>query len=335
MNSLANLPTERQCHKQIFKAIYGVSGCPACAHRLLYRSNYAWCRVCRKKWSVKAACWLKQSNLSFRSIWLLIWCWQQQKSVGTTVDITGRSYPTVRRWFRRFREHMPSSSLKLSGIVEVDESFFGKQRFGSQAIVVGAIERDTRRVRLQVIPDRAQGTLELFLSNTVRRGSHITTDAHAGYSDLEFYGYTHERCNHSFGHFGPTNMIENFWGVLKRSLRRLYGRLTLADLPDILKEWEQRQNNPEMFYTVDSYLRATAGLFGVGAVNWFGFKPEFVYCSILPRETLRSISVRISQVRRKRQYNKRNRHLDISLALAKLFLFALQFCNETRPLTGK
>ena len=66
MNSLANLPTERQCHKQIFKAIYGVSGCPACAHRLLYRSNYAWCRVCRKKWSVKAACWLKQSNLSFR-----------------------------------------------------------------------------------------------------------------------------------------------------------------------------------------------------------------------------------------------------------------------------
>lgn len=267
MNSLANLPTERQCHKQIFKAIYGVSGCPACAHRLLYRSNYAWCRVCRKKWSVKAACWLKQSNLSFRSIWLLIWCWQQQKSVGTTVDITGRSYPTVRRWFRRFREHMPSSSLKLSGIVEVDESFFGKQRFGSQAIVVGAIERDTRRVRLQVIPDRAQGTLELFLSNTVRRGSHITTDAHAGYSDLEFYGYTHERCNHSFGHFGPANMIENFWGVLKRSLRRLYGRLTLADLPDILKEWEQRQNNPEMFYTVDSYLRATAGLFGVGAVN--------------------------------------------------------------------
>ena len=267
MNSLANLPTERQCHKQIFKAIYGVSGCPACAHRPLYRSNYAWCRVCRKKWSVKAACWLKQSNLSFRSIWLLIWCWQQQKSVGTTVDITGRSYPTVRRWFRRFREHMPSSSLKLSGIVEVDESFFGKQRFGSQAIVVGAIERDTRRVRLQVIPDRAQGTLELFLSNTVRRGSHITTDAHAGYSDLEFYGYTHERCNHSFGHFGPTNMIENFWGVLKRSLRRLYGRLTLADLPDILKEWEQRQNNPEMFYTVDSYLRATAGLFGVGAVN--------------------------------------------------------------------
>jgi len=206
---------------------------------------------------VKSVTWLRQSNLPFQSIWLLLWCWQKQKSTGTTVDISGVSYPTVRRWFRRFREQIPASTLQLSGIVEVDESFFGRQKFGSQTIVVGAIERDTRRVRLQVIPDRAQDSLEMFLSTTVNRGSHITTDAHSGYNDLEFYGFSHERCNHSNGHFGPTNMIENFWGVLKRSLRRLYGKLTLADLPNILKEWEQRQNQPEMFYTVTNYLQAT------------------------------------------------------------------------------
>ncbi|MCA9343700.1 MAG: IS1595 family transposase [Candidatus Nomurabacteria bacterium] len=206
---------------------------------------------------MKSVTWLRQSNLPFQSIWLLLWCWQKQKSTGTTVDISGVSYPTVRRWFRRFREQIPASTLQLSGIVEVDESFFGRQKFGSQTIVVGAIERDTRRVRLQVIPDRAQDSLEMFLSTTVNRGSHITTDAHSGYNDLEFYGFSHERCNHSNGHFGPTNMIENFWGVLKRSLRRLYGKLTLADLPNILKEWEQRQNQPEMFYTVTNYLQAT------------------------------------------------------------------------------
>jgi hypothetical protein len=56
---------------------------------------------------------------------------------------------------------------ELSGIVEVDESFFGKQKYGRQTMVVGAIERDTRRLRLQVIPDRAQDTLELFLTSTV------------------------------------------------------------------------------------------------------------------------------------------------------------------------
>ncbi|MGB3023288.1 MAG: transposase [Candidatus Saccharimonadales bacterium] len=114
----------------------------------------------------------------------------------------------------------------------------GKQKFGNQTIVVGAIERDARRVRLQVIPDRSQDTLELFPTTTVARTAHLTTDTHSGYTDLEFYGYSHERCNHSHGHFGPTNMIENFWGVLKRSLRRLYGKLTLVDLENILKEWE-------------------------------------------------------------------------------------------------
>ncbi len=180
MNSLATLPSERQCHKQIFTSIYGQSTCPACAERLLFRFSYAWCRLCRKKWSAKSACWLRQSNLSYRKLWLLIWCWQQQKPSGTIVDITGVSYPTVRRWTKRFREHLPKSSLVLSGLVEVDESFFGKQRYGQQTIVVGAIERDTRRVRLQIIPDRAQDSLELFLSATVQPGTHITTDAHSG-----------------------------------------------------------------------------------------------------------------------------------------------------------
>jgi len=255
MNSLTSLPRERQCHKLLFKIAYGSIGCPKCSGKLLFRRSYAWCRTCRLKHSLKAATWFKQSNLSFQKIWLLLWCWQYQKGVGATSDIAGVSYPTIRRWFRRFREHLPASDLQLSGIVEVDESFFGKQRFGTQTIVVGAIERDTRRVRLQIIPDRAQDSLELFLTACVARSSHITTDAFSSYHDLEFYGYSHERCNHSNGHFGPTNMIENFWGVIKRSLRRLYGKLTLPDLDNILKEWEQRQNQPEMFYNPSNYLR--------------------------------------------------------------------------------
>ena len=257
MTSLAALPRERQCHITLFKLIYGSSCCPTCSGRLLFRRTYAWCRSCRHKYNVRAHSWFKGSNLPLQKLWLLIWCWQKQKATGTTVDIVGVSYPTVRRWFRRFRALVPRSTLQLSGVVEVDESFFGKQRFGHQTIVIGAIERDTRRIRLQVIPDRSQDTLELFLTKTIDRNSHITTDAHSGYHDLEFYGYSHERCNHSHGHFGPTNMIENFWGVLKRSLRRLYGKLTLADFHNILREWEQRQNQPELFYNVENYLRAT------------------------------------------------------------------------------
>lgn len=129
MNSLANLPTERQCHKQLFKLTYGSCKCPICEHKLLYRSNYAWCSHCRVKHSIKAATWLKHCNLSFQKIWLLIWCWQHHETVGGICRIVSISYPTAHRWLIRFRQILPDSSLKLSGIVEVDESFFGKQRY--------------------------------------------------------------------------------------------------------------------------------------------------------------------------------------------------------------
>ena len=84
MNSLASLPTERQCHIALLKLLHGSSACPECAGRLLFRRSYARCRVCRIKHSVRATTWFRGSNLSLQKLWLLIWCWQKQKSTGTT-----------------------------------------------------------------------------------------------------------------------------------------------------------------------------------------------------------------------------------------------------------
>lgn len=67
----------------------------------------------------------------------------------------------------RFRQHLPSDGGELlSGVVAVDEAWFGKQRHskrGKQTIVMGGIEVDTRRLKLQVIPDTEQDSIELFL----------------------------------------------------------------------------------------------------------------------------------------------------------------------------
>lgn len=41
----------------------------------------------------------------------------------------------------------------------------GKHKFGGQKIVIGAIEIDTRRLRLQIIPDTEQDSIELFLEH--------------------------------------------------------------------------------------------------------------------------------------------------------------------------
>jgi hypothetical protein len=151
----------------------------------------------------------------------------------------------------------------------MDESFFGKRKFNKydqktgklikgQQIVVGAIERDTRCIRLEIVRDREQDTLEDFALRTIKGGSQINTDFWQGYNELGWIGYTHEPYNHSKGHFSGTNMIENLWSVTKRHLRSLYyGKLTLVDLPLILNEWQIRQNQPELMYNVNNYLNAT------------------------------------------------------------------------------
>lgn len=260
MNSLANMPSNWQCHKKLFKIVWGVDCCPNCGGKLLFRPSYEWCKQCRSKTSVKSETWFRNSKLSFRQIWLITWCWQNKQSIGSTRRLCGISYPTVGKWFNKLRKalaQLPQPTDKLSGVVEIDESFFGKRCFGEQKIVVGAIESDTGRIRLQIIPNRERDTLESFVLDNVEGGSHILTDALPSYNELKWIGYTHDFCNHSIGHFGLTNHIENLWGVIKRHLRYLYGHLTLPDLNLILREWEIRRNRPDIMYNVTNYLRVT------------------------------------------------------------------------------
>lgn len=257
MTSLTNIPGEARCKQLVHQLLTKKTTCATCTTKLSWKREYGWCKHCRIKVRPKAATWFRSSKLSYRQIMTLLWCFQNRQSPNTACLVVGVSYTTVRRWYWRFRQNLPPALPELSGIVEVDESFFGKQKYGHQTLVVGAIERDTRRLRLQVIPDRAQDTLELFLTSTIARSSFILTDAHAGYYDLEFYGYSHERCNHSNGHFGPTNKIENMWGVMKRYLKKLYGCVPTKQLELILNEWMARQNQPCWFTSPENYLKAT------------------------------------------------------------------------------
>lgn len=257
MSSLASIPGEARCKQLVHQLLTNKTTCVFCDGKLSWKREYGWCKACRKKVRPKAATWFRGSKLTYRQLFLLLWCFQNRQSPNTARLVTGLSYTAIRRWYWRFRANLPAAMPELSGIVEVDESFFGKQKYGRQTMVVGAIERDTRRLRLQAIPDRAQDTLEIFLVSTVARSSLLLTDAHAGYHDLEFYGYAHERCNHSNGHFGPTNQIENMWGVMKRYLKKLYGCVPTKQLHLILNEWMARQNQPSWFASPTNYLKAT------------------------------------------------------------------------------
>ncbi len=263
MLSLTDIPFESQC-KQIMHEILSRCGA-SCGHKVAWdkNKNYGWCRICQKKVRPKATTIFFSSKLSYRQLFCLIWCWQYRQSPGSITAALGLSYPTVRRWYKRFRESLPPSPpFKLEGVVEVDEAYFGKRRHGGQTIVVGAIERitnpitNTRRLKLRIIPDTEQDSLEMFLEDNVLRGSLVVTDLHGGYNGIEWLGFLHETWNHSEGLFSGTNHIEQNWSAMKRHMRKLYGNIPTRDMQLIIDEWEARHNRPELFLTPEGYLRA-------------------------------------------------------------------------------
>ncbi len=223
--------------------------CPWEAHNgTLIREKYLWCGTCRRKWSLKRSLGFGFSKLSWTKILALVICWQGKHSPGDIQTATGLSYPTVQRWLERLRARLPrSESNPLSGLLEIDESFLGHQKYHNQAIVLGVTDRDNNDVRLEVIPDVAQDTVEDFLDRHAEVGSLIHADAHASHLGLEEVGYGLVVCNHDRGHFGPTNRIENVWSCLDRFVIRTRDRFLLPFLPGILQEFQARRSHPELF----------------------------------------------------------------------------------------
>jgi transposase-like protein len=266
VTSLAKLPSEAWCKRFVYKQLTGDTTCRQCQGRLIFKRSrdYGWCSTCRVKVRPKAASWFRGSKLPYQQFFLLLHCWQNRQSPGSTKLATGLSYTTIHRWYWRFRTLVPpdNQQQQLSGIVEVDEAWFGKQKYGGQTIVMGAIERDTKRLKLAVIPDTEQDSLEAFLETHVARASLVVSDAYSGYNDLEFLGYSHERWNHSKGHFAGTNHIESTWSALKRYLRKLYGCVPTKKLKLILNEWMARHNNIVLFTSPQTFLQNS--LFRIG-----------------------------------------------------------------------
>lgn len=260
MNSLTDLPDEFHCHRNFYKLIWGELTCKHCGRAgIKFRKNYEYCPHCKRKYSVKADTTLfRGCNLNFRQIFTLIWCWQKKCSIGEIINIIGIAYPTVNRWLERLRKALPECIDVLDEETEVDGSFFGRKKYGKQRLVIGAISPKNNHIRLRIIPKRNREYVEQFIKDSVKAGSTVFTDGFRGYNELPLLGYEWKACDHSVGFFGPTNHIEALWSQIKRALRYIYRDLTfsLKNLELILKEYENRHNNPELFYNVDSYLKS-------------------------------------------------------------------------------
>lgn len=273
MSNIPNFASNKKCWRLINKLVFGEEvSCPLCGCELQenYLSRYLWCKICRKKLRATAwhGSWLYGMKLSSKQLFKLIWCWQNRKSVEAAILFAGVSYPTVARWFSRFRENLPDAATMLEGLIQADESYFSKLK-SKQAtyIVTGAIEQDTGRLALRITggfhDGRSQDVLEQFIQDSVKPGSLIITDKWYGYDELPLLGYEHESHNHSRGDFANTNKAELIWSVAKRHMRKLYGqRILTHQLEELCKEWMARANRPKLFEDPMTYLRFTLDIPG-------------------------------------------------------------------------
>ena len=258
MSILDQVPTEAKIKAIVRKIVFGDRlRCPHCnSYDVRKIECRFYCKKCRKKFSLTSVSWLSGMRISYTQLWILIVCWQRRMSIPASCELASVSHVTVRRWFRRFQYNLPyERDNKLWGQIEVDEAFVGKRRTGNQRIVLGAYERSTGHIALKVTTNRAQETTDRFILESIETTSTIYTDAAMCYEGIDsFFGYTHRVCNHSEFVFGPTNHIEAVWSALKRFIRRTYQSVRAYWLPFLVKEFEARTNEPQLFKNPINYL---------------------------------------------------------------------------------
>jgi hypothetical protein len=198
----------------------------------------------------------------FAAIWMVANCKNGISSYEMARDlgITQKS-----AWFldHRIRLAMKAGSiLKMEGPVEADESFIGglaknmhakrRKHIGTggagKTAVLGILRRKNKKggskVRAKVIPNVRAETLQSEVRATVRRGSRLYTDAWASYRGLSV-DYRHEVVDHAVEYVRDavhTNGVENFWSLLKRTIKGTYVNVEPFHLGRYLDEQSFRFN---------------------------------------------------------------------------------------------
>jgi transposase-like protein len=215
------------------------------------KNRNAWrCRDCNRQFSVKVGTIFEDSPIGFDKWLPAMWLLSANRNGISSCEIArGLGVTQKTAWFmlHRLRHAMKTSTFeKLSGEVEVDETYFGgaprhrKPRAANLAkhggtgyqnptktykktAVMGFRERGGN-VRAFVIPDDKVFTLDRRVRENVALGSTLYTDAHPGYVATE-RNFRHFVINHSVEYVRGnvhTNNIENFWSVLKRTIGGTY-----------------------------------------------------------------------------------------------------------------
>ncbi len=273
----------------------GKVACPRCngsKHSFIKTRRIWFCYDCKKQFTVKVKTIMEDSPIGLDKWMAAFWMLANSKN-GISSHELGRALGVTQTtaWFmlQRIREVLKAQKTgrKLGGgpgsELEADETFVGglsknmhRSRrlrvqqediggvFVGKTIVQGILDRDLREVRAKVVPNVKRETLQNEVLNNVRYGSTVYTDDAVGYDKLH-YRFVHDVVNHAERYVNGrvhTNGMENFWSLLKRTLRGTYVAVEPFHLDRYVDEQVFRFNNRKNKNDADRFALAMSQVAG-------------------------------------------------------------------------
>ncbi len=221
--------------------------CPRCKGKKLsfLKTRLMWtCLGCRKQFSVKVGTIFEDSAIGLDKWLCAMWMLANCKNGVSSYEVARALQVTQKTaWFMlhriRYAQHQGSIN-KMTGTVEADETFIGGAARNMHAdkreekihgrgvlgktIVLGLLERETGKVRTQPIRHRRKWHIHRAIRENVESGATLYTDELRSYNGMDRH-YEHQVINHAERYVDGavhTNRLENFWALLKRSIKGTY-----------------------------------------------------------------------------------------------------------------
>jgi transposase-like protein len=261
--------------------------CPVCkgGERITARkAGFYRCNACKEDFTVRTGTIFERSHVPLHkwiyAMYMLVTARKGVSSLQLSKQI-GVTQKTA--WFvlHRLREACGNDFTKLTGIVEIDETFVGgreankhekkKLRAGRGAVgktpVIGMREKNGGRTKAIPIESTERGAIQREIYNHVEIGSTLHTDEHGAYSGLDGLFYRHHAVNHGAGVYSrggvSVNGVESVWAVLKRGILGVYHFVSVKHLGRYVGEFTFRLNDGNVkIHTLDrldSLLKAARG----------------------------------------------------------------------------
>jgi transposase-like protein len=205
----ARFSTEAACREYLVRLRWPDGfRCPRCGEQKTWPLSdiLLQCSACNYQSSVTAGTIFQATRKPLRLWFRAMWAVTSQKNGASAIGLQRvlglGSYQTAWTWLHKLRRAMVRPGRdRLSGCVEVDETFYGGEEEGvrgrqteRKSLIVIAAQEDGAgigRIRMRRISDASAENLMPFIDEAIEPGSVVHTDGWLGYLPLEKKGLHH------------------------------------------------------------------------------------------------------------------------------------------------